>query len=319
MLLSRPDVDNTKQLQSQIDAQYKKSGGKVELPPGDFGITGVNWYSNIKMVTAGAGCTRLYLLPGSTNPIIRVINGKNSTIAGVTLDGCRAKGMVQNVVEIINDSTKSTDNSFGFTLSHCNIINAGHHGIYAADGAWGFTVERNFIRDCWGYGIYNESTDNTFLNNNITHGELGGFYNTGGNIKIRGGKIIGCSASNVAGGGLVLQQCGRAMVSDVECQDNYFNGFVLRTVEDSSLSNCLADANGVAYRKDDQVKSRGYGFSLEDVRNCRIQGVSTNYHPSRSQVASFSMKGCTDIDMQLKESKQDGQNVTVPAKILTQK
>lgn len=270
-------TDNTTNWNKILTNLLADGGGRVDLGVGTFMLPPFSVPLKSDICGSSLGSTVLKLLPNSPAGIFVNCNTSYSgTIQDLTINGNRANQT--NVQHAVGLSAAGGNSNYKMLIRRNLIEEFTGNGIQAVSPSFIFSVESNRIRNITGWGIWNTSTDNGFLNNEVALCGQGGINNQGNNTRYIGGKILFNGHDNPDSGG-IFESSSRSQYDGVECQENYYHGIVLNGSTYCKM-NILTDMNNVARRPISlgglnnigDPTAIGYGIKMVNSQNNIIFG-----------------------------------------------
>jgi hypothetical protein len=285
-------TDDTAAIQASVNAAYLTSTNAgagsgdstpattngtigVYLPPGAYVITNISLPSRTVLEGHDWRDTVLVEKSGGDSPMITVadaVNTERVAIKNLYLNGNKTNqtgswdGIRLDNTGCAYDRNHTIENVF---VSNCSGNGISLLGSWGADRIINTISYRNT-----GYGIYSVVYDSMFNNIEAGVNGLDGIRVTGADSYITSAKswYNGALSPSAAGAGLYVN-AARVILSNIDCQDNYGDGFNLSgdTLTGSSL---LADGNGKNLNHSGSYN--GAGFLLSSLTDSNIQGNSTN-------------------------------------------
>lgn len=281
-LVGDSTTDNTAAIRAAIDSAKSIGGGVVYLPAGDFVCDSLHLPRRVSLIGSGVGATQLILKANSTaGQFLSLHNTDEATVYGITFDGNKTN-QTDTIHGCVIDTDAGTNLPGGGTGDPTNynyqlyvyrnyFKNFTGNGIVALHPAWVFTVTDNRVRDCEGWGIWNESTDSEFYNNGIANNSMGGIYNRGANTRFMGGKILWNGRNNPNGAGIYIHSASRSQFIGMEVQESYYHGIVMDNSFDCLLQ-VISDMNNTKRRPDslqlsdtDTQDSTAVGYAIKMI------------------------------------------------------
>lgn len=251
------------------------------------------------------------------------IDCRNAAYGGITdlfIDGNKSNQTKEVHGVLLNGAGGKSNYNFHLTKNYFRFFSG--DGIKSLYLSWIFTVSDNRIRDCDGYGINNESTDNGFFNNNIAVCKKGGFRNTGTNTRIIGGKIIFNGWENENSSGF-YNSAGRCTIIGVECQENFYHGFYFENMQFCTIQGLVSDMNNVARRPTNTIvpdaansSAVGYGLKIVNCSNNIIDIAITSSTPKGdekfTQYGKFIGSNCNGNILNISQQEMFGSDSITP-------
>lgn len=175
----------------------------------------------------------------------------------------------------------------GICIRNCYIRNFAENGIHINNYVFITSIENCTIKRNRYNGIYNEGTDNFFTNLRLYMNGLSGLksYRTGANKYVNIKAYYNCSinglgaddlnaSSSTYNAGIMIRNCMREELINIECQDNYFTGFSANACHGCHVTGTLDD-NG--FGKTALTASGIYEIGIQSCTNCKINmSISEN-------------------------------------------
>jgi hypothetical protein len=289
-------TDNTAAIRAAIDSAESVGGGTVYLPPGDYVCDSLHLPRRVNLIGSGVGVTVLILKANSTaGQFLDLHNTDEATIKDITFDGNKLN-QTDTIHGVVIDTDAGTNVPGGGVGNPTNynyqllvyrnyFRNFTGNGIVALHPAWVFTVTDNRVRDCDGWGIWNESTDSEFYNNGIASNGMGGIYNRGANTRFIGGKILWNGRDNPDGAGIYIHSASRSQFIGMEVQESYYHGVVLDNTFDC-LIQVVSDMNNTKRRPDSL--QLGADIDSQDVNavGYALKMIASKYNSIDIQITS---------------------------------
>ena len=236
-------TDDSSSIQAAIDYASSIGGGTVFIPVGTYiintplvcrsyvNIIGDSKYKSILKLKNNANCN-----------ILNISTGRGCTISDFTINGNKMNNQSSTYygISIVMDKE-----DFDLLILNNLVIEAiNGTGIYAGYG-WIYRVQNCSISDCTEYGIRIHGSDNQFTNLNVAGcGKYGISVEQGNNLFANIKSLFNGTKGNNDSGGFYIAGY-RNTFSNIECQENYTNGFVMRYANNCLISGLLCDCNGI--------------------------------------------------------------------------
>lgn len=293
------------------------SGATIIFPEGTFELSPFILPARTKLVGQGIGVTVLKAKNGTSGDLIRLNEySKFTELKGFVLFGNKENADVNGIVlnqdttpthdytEVYNKNNVDSTTYFYTKIEDVLVVDCAKNGIDIGFRFYLCYLNNVYTYGCNGYGIINKSTDNFFSNIVAERSGLSGIYELGANNKWSNVKSIWNGKITVDGeAGIKIKDTMRVQMSNVECQDNYCNGYHLENVQAIMISNGLADGNG---RILDQVNTEGFcgnencmGLYMKGVTASKIDMHFDNYkNPVKYQNKAYYIDGYGTYDNQ---------------------
>lgn len=280
-------TDNTEVINSLIDKTFNNGGGCIYFEKGTYLVNGeIHLKPNVVLLGEVAGGTvfiRNYQKNNSEeNHMIIVENAYSCGIKNITLNGnfsenCGGILITKTDTQHGNVSTSFQNSTFS-DISNVILTCFSLNGIKSAGNVWVYNIHDLKISYCNGYGVYIDSTDNSYSNIDISYCEKGAYFIAQGQNRINGGKLFyngGYNASTdwelyYAHATIVIQS-PRNLLTNLDIQDNRSHGIFINNTNNNRIDNCNIDACGVEYNRD--AYSVVFNGANENYIGCNI----TNY------------------------------------------
>ena len=158
-------------------------------------------------------------------------------------------------------------------------VEANNGSMYLID------IERVKVFNVNGNGIVLKGHDSVITNCNIHDVGLDGVISMGGNNRLSDIKAYYCCKDDRSGAGILIDG-QRNLLSNIDSQENYGNGFIFDTASTGSIgSSLMADANGITdkdYSIVSDDKKIGYIIKAENIA---IQGRATDFRKNAQEKA----------------------------------
>ena len=236
----------------------ENSGAEVIFSEGVYELSPRVLPQRTKFVGRGIGITVLKAKDGSSGDFITVADtSKFSGISGMSIWGNKNNANVNGIVfkmsgypthdyTEVYDKTNVNATTYFYSKYHdILVVDCKGDGVIIGFRYYLLNFDNVYTYGCDGYGIYDKGTDNFFSNIVTERSGKSGIYESGGNNKWTNVKSIWNGKLVVDGeAGIKIKDTMRVQMSNVECQDNYCNGYHLENVQAVMISNGLADGNG---------------------------------------------------------------------------
>ena len=299
-------------------------GGTVSLPIGTFLIRNpINMKSNILIQGQGTGLSFIKLADGCDcnmivfdNPLSdgKINNVINCGITSVTLlgNGRTTNPSVEKYGIVIGrpglENSLNNGSMPGLNISKIAIESIGGSGIRCYPNTWVYTLSNITIKYCTDYGIYYNSTDNQLTDFYIVHCGKSGVYCQGANTKFFQFKVLFCgetgSDNTYEKSGFYAYNSSRLSLLNIDCQENFFNGFVFNGCSDITVTNLLSDANGYQYI-DSAGNSDAYGYLFIKSENINGNITASSFKSTLSQKEGCLIESnCKAITLNYQSARQ---------------
>jgi Pectate lyase superfamily protein len=270
-------IDDTAAINSAMAACVARAlphnGCVLYFPSGIYITTGLTLQSYVNIRGDGWGASVLLLKPNTASDVLTVpANAFNFSISGLTLDGNSRKGGTGNCFFVAptpvgpaewNTANKRTapvnTQKWGHVeevmFSHCSA-----DGIHINAFNYMLFFDNFYAFDNGVYGLYTAGTNSGFTNFQIERNGTAGIHVEGSNDRFTSGEVIwngGTAATEAA----VYVGGGRNILSAVETEDSYTNGF-FDTGSDNVFMGCISDSNGYVQKNTNASSRVASGFVI---------------------------------------------------------
>jgi hypothetical protein len=257
-------ADNV-EIQAAITAA---AGGVVQLSAGLFNLAAglTITVSNTKVVGAGFGSTRLYVVNG-TNPAAAVsVTGTGTIgvqISDLQIDCNKANNTIGHGISI-NTPYATTDTQH--YLSNVDVVNPRQDGILIAGDTRVIRVHTVRVRYATGNGFNLAGSDHQLALAIADACAANGFVTYAGNAAFVQCKAFWCASTAGSGYAGFRVEGQRNYFVGCEAQDNNEHGFRVISANGTSLTGCIGDSNGKGWA------GAGSGLAFENSNNCSVSG-----------------------------------------------
>jgi hypothetical protein len=285
-------TDDTRAINSAMTACVNKTapanGCVLYFPAGIYITTGLALQSFVHMKGDGWGTSVLRLKPHTSADVLTVPAGTfNFSVYGLTLDGNSAKGGTGNCFSTATTSTGPVEwNIANKQTAALNVEKWGHieevmfsncskDGIHINIYNYMLFFDNFYVFNNGVYGIYTKGTNSGFTNFQIERNGTAGIHIVSANNRFTSGEVI-WNGSTVNTEAAVYVSGGRNIITAVEAEDNYTNGFFDNGIDDEFIG-CVSDSNGYARGNANASSLIASGFVLEGTGGVYIGDKVTSY------------------------------------------
>ena len=158
-------------------------------------------------------------------------------------------------------------------------VEANNGSMYLID------IERVKVFDVNGNGIVLKGHDSVITNCDVHDVGLDGVISMGGNNRLSDIKAYYCCKDDRSGAGILIDG-QRNLLSNIDSQENYGNGFIFDINSSWTIgSSLMADANGITdkdYAVESNDKKTGYIMKADYIN---IQGIATDFRENAQAIA----------------------------------
>lgn len=299
-------TDNTQAFQKCFSYLSSLKGGQLALQNGNYIAESITIPRSVTIQGESLEKTIITKKTDSNGTLVNCLGSDYSQIRDVTFEGNKATttgNCIDYLTQIVGGSTYRCRK---FRLDNVRIRNFNGNGIEHFSGAWNIWTDTVKIDDCTGYGIYIKGSDSDYINITTAGNMMGGIRESGGNNHHVNHKHTYNSRNNPDGGAMIFQGAARCICSNIECQDNYFNGFNFQGAKNITLSSCVSDANGRNIQDGNIIS---YGYRIENSRDILLFGQCANYNGGLPQLAEYYISESTNIQYKVIASVHQQQSV----------
>ncbi|MBB5065220.1 right-handed parallel beta-helix repeat-containing protein [Granulicella mallensis] len=285
-------TDDTKAINSAMTACTNKTapanGCVLYFPAGIYITTGLALQSFVHMKGDGWGTSVLRLKPHTSADVLTVPAGTfNFSVYGLTLDGNSAKGGSGNCFSTATTPTGPVEwNTANKRAASINVQKWGHmeevmftncsaDGIHINAYNYMLFFDNFYIFNNGSYGIYTQGTNSSFSNFQIERSGTAGIHVANANNRFTSGEVIWNGSANSTEAAVYVSG-GRNILTAVEAEDNYTNGFFDNGSDDEFIG-CISDSNGYARGNANASSSTASGFILDGTGGVYIGDKVTSY------------------------------------------
>ena len=146
-------------------------------------------------------------------------------------------------------------------------------------------ISRIKVYDVNGNGIVLKGHDSVITNCDVHDVGLDGVISMGGNNRLSDIKAYYCCKNDRSGAGILIDG-QRNLLSNIDSQENYGNGFIFDINSSWTIgSSLMADANGITdkdYAIESDDKKTGYIIKADYIN---IQGIATDFRENAQAIA----------------------------------
>ena len=287
------------------NAFEKLNGKHITLQSKVYCISSITFGSKTQIYGNGRNKTVLKQKDNSSGDFITLLNWDYGRITNFTIQGGNDIEVVNYQQALVKVKTTNGQTSTNRSLIDNVFINASEangisflgyndvdNGITCSYN-WIYTVSNLFVENCGDYCIFNNSTDNLFININASAGGKADIYERGGsnmwnNLKLDGpscSECIGMSLSDIMtsedrGAALVIRGEGRSNFINLDVQSSYFLGV---KIIGTRWCNIQGDINNCGLYVSQNLKDNVEGLHLYDEEDLDytpglyIKGVHSNF------------------------------------------
>nr|WP_275677732.1 glycosyl hydrolase family 28-related protein [Neobacillus drentensis] len=268
-------------------------GGTIYFPTGIYTLSGgIEMVNNVRLKGAGVGQTTLQMLKGSNKNMFRFHGVSFTGITDMFLDGNKWNGNNTLGSGIVIDGTgfSNTDSGavvHGLVIERLWIKNFAENGFSSLYPVWQYTIRQVDIEFCDGHGMYITSTDNAYESIIVGNCKGNGIYDKGANNRYVSLKSIfngNGSMDYLNTAGFYLENASRQTFVNVEAQENYAHGFIIKNTKNLNFSGVVTDANGYKNLAVAGTPVAGDGMQIIGSTNITIRSFqATNFKPQKTQ------------------------------------
>ncbi|WP_263354526.1 glycoside hydrolase family 55 protein [Acidicapsa acidisoli] len=285
-------TDDTASIDSAMTACVTRprpnNGCVLYFPAGVYITTGVSLKSFVNLKGDGWGTTVIQLKPHTDADVLTVpADVFNFSIYGLTLDGNSARGGTGNCFSTAttptgpgewNTANKRTATINAMKLGHIEEVmfsNCSRDGIHINAYNYMLTFDHFYVFNNGVYGVYTQGTNSGFSNFQIERNGTAGIHIANANNRFTSGEVIwnGASVNTEAA---VYVSGGRNILTAVEAEDNYTNGFFDSGIDDE-FSGCVSDSNGYVSKNPGASSRSASGFILAGTGGVYVGDKVTSY------------------------------------------
>ena len=267
-------------------------GGTLYFPKGTFNMSGgINMVNNVRLKGAGIGQTKLTLMSGSNRDMF-IFKGVSYTgVSDMTLDGAKWNGANTVGSCIVIDGRKFGISDpgavvHGLIIERLWITGFAENGVASYYPVWQYTMRHLDIEFCDGHGMYIDTTDNSYESIIIGNCKGSGIYDSGANNRYVSIKSIfnGRGATDYLNtAGVYLENASRHTLINVEAQENYGHGFIVKNSKNINLNGIITDANGYNSMRNGTPVA-GDGFQIIGSNSISVRSFqAVNFKPTKTQ------------------------------------
>jgi hypothetical protein len=256
-----------------ISRSVPRNGCILYFPSGVYITTGLVLRSFVNLKGDGWGTSVIQLKPNIVSDVLTVPAATfNFSVYGLTLDGNSAKGGTGNCFSIAptgtgpaewntaNKHAASTNAQKWGHIEEVMFSNCSGSGIQVKAFNYMLFFDNFYVFNNGVYGIYTEGTNSGFTNFQIERNGTAGIHIAGSNNRFTSGEVI-WNGSTVNTEAAVYVAGGRNIITAVETEDNYTNGF-FDTGSDDLFIGCVSDSDGYAKGNSNASSLSASGFIL---------------------------------------------------------
>jgi hypothetical protein len=285
-------TDDTASINSAMSAcvtrPAPKNGCILYFPAGIYVTTGLTLRSYVNMKGDGWGTSVIRLKPHTASDVLSVpADAFNFSIYGLTLDGNAAGGGTGNCFFVAPTSTGPAEwNTANKRTAPVNAQKWGHieevmfshcsaDGIHINQFNYMLFFDNFYSFDNGVYGLYTEGTNSGFTNFQIERNGTAGIHLAGSNDRLTSGEVI-WNGSSVATEAAVYVSGMRNIITAVETEDNYTNGFFDKG-SDNVFIGCVSDSNGYVQKNSSASSRVASGFVIAGRSGVYVGDKVTSY------------------------------------------
>jgi hypothetical protein len=284
--------DDTASINEAMNActngKVPRNGCILYFQAGVYVTTGLVLKSFVNMKGDGWGTSVIQLMPNTASDVLTVpLDAFNFSIYGLTLDGNSAKGGTGNCFSVATTPTGPAEwNTANKQTASVNAQKFGHieevmFSNCSADGihinAYNYMLFfDNFYAFHNGvYGVFTQGTNSGFTNFQIERNGTAGIHIANASNRFTSGEVI-WNGATVNAEAAVYVSGGRNIITAVEAEDNYTNGFFDNGSNDEFIG-CVSDSNGYVRRNPSASSRTASGFIVDGTGGVYIGDKVTSY------------------------------------------
>jgi hypothetical protein len=264
------------------------NGCVLYFPSGVYITTGLRLKSFVNLKGDGWGTSVIQLKPRTAADVLTIpADAFNFSIYGVTLDGNSTRGGSGNCFSTEptqtgpaawNTANKRTAATNAMKLGHIEEVmfsNCSRDGIHITAYNYMLTFDNFYAFNNGVYGVYTQGTNSGFSNFQIERNGTAGIHIANANNRFTSGEVIwnGASVNTEAA---VYVSGGRNILTAVEAEDNYTNGFFDNGSDDEFIG-CVSDSNGYVQKDTSASSHIASGFIVGGTGGVYLGDKVTSY------------------------------------------
>ena len=285
-------ADDTAAITAAMTACVTKAipnrGCVLYFPAGVYLTSGLTLQSFVHMKGEGWGTSVIQLEPNTAADVLTVpASTFNFSLYGLTLDGNSARGGVGNCLTIAttpvspaewNTANKRTVPVNAQKWGHVEEVmfsNCSADGIHINAYNYMLFFDNFYAFNNGVYGVYTQGTNSGFTNFQIERNGTAGIHIANANNRFTSGEVI-WNGAIVNTEAAVYVSGGRNIITAVEAEDNFTNGFFDNGSDDEFIG-CISDSNGYVKRNPNASSRTASGFILAGTRGTYLGDKVTSY------------------------------------------